>query len=462
MLVLDEAYLKFVMTQTSRRLFLIFALLLGMGSGALVYAQSHDADISKIKPPTLQVEVGGKKTLDPVVKAPCPEGRFVVDYTKQDGSKGSFDAAQGRDCLSIPWIGNIIVVWYKWLVSIIGILAVLVVMWAGILWMSSGGMPENINTAKELIMGALSGMLLVLGSWVLLNTINPDLVSLKNIVVPWTRNISLKRNFCSNGGGAPCGGLVNPVTNERCITERKGSSISDCCLKGGSSGCCIGTQCSASSPGVCVQVEDASFRCIDAKIAGTILCDPGKTYAKNIELYGVCKIGDTIAEPELLSSTTTYAGLQGQGVSECDTNKEYQTFSLVTTPASFEKMNAFRRDCINQHGVPSAFLNVLVEISPTPGFWGSFFAANGPTWVLSKITDLFNGTAYWFAIGQDGKPFERASLKGASQGKLDAAGKNVVISNDNIKEFFNDITSFNPINIEQINQGTRVKIKLRY
>ena len=73
---------------------------------------------------------------------------------------------------------------YKFLVGIAGILAVMVIAYGGIVWLFSGGSSEKISHAKELITGAIVGLLLALGSYLLLYTINPKLVNFTTFPVP--------------------------------------------------------------------------------------------------------------------------------------------------------------------------------------------------------------------------------------------------------------------------------------
>ncbi|PIR66577.1 MAG: hypothetical protein COU51_03505 [Parcubacteria group bacterium CG10_big_fil_rev_8_21_14_0_10_36_14] len=79
---------------------------------------------------------------------------------------------------------------YTYLVSIVSIVAVIMIMIGGLQYLTSvgnpraissakGGNPGAINSAKERILGAIVGLFLTLGSYFLLNTINPALTQLK-------------------------------------------------------------------------------------------------------------------------------------------------------------------------------------------------------------------------------------------------------------------------------------------
>jgi len=52
-------------------------------------------------------------------------------------------------------------------------------MYGGVIWLTSGGSTERISQAKQYISGAISGMVLLLASYLILNTVSPDLVALQ-------------------------------------------------------------------------------------------------------------------------------------------------------------------------------------------------------------------------------------------------------------------------------------------
>jgi hypothetical protein len=67
--------------------------------------------------------------------------------------------------------------------AIVGAVAVVAIVIAGINYMRSMGNPEVITRSKEIIGGALIGLFLILGSYLLLKTMDPRLVELK-LAVP--------------------------------------------------------------------------------------------------------------------------------------------------------------------------------------------------------------------------------------------------------------------------------------
>jgi len=70
---------------------------------------------------------------------------------------------------------------YNYGVGIAAIVATVVLMIGGFQWIIAGGSGEKIGEAKAWISAALSGLVLVLSSYTLLNLINPNLVNFKII-----------------------------------------------------------------------------------------------------------------------------------------------------------------------------------------------------------------------------------------------------------------------------------------
>ncbi|MDO8593264.1 MAG: pilin [bacterium] len=76
-------------------------------------------------------------------------------------------------------IANLVRAIYKYAIGIVGILAAVVLMIGGVLWIVAGGNATAIGEAKAWIGAALTGLVLALLSYTILATINPALVNLK-------------------------------------------------------------------------------------------------------------------------------------------------------------------------------------------------------------------------------------------------------------------------------------------
>lgn len=68
---------------------------------------------------------------------------------------------------------------YKFMIGLAGILSVIMLTIAGLMWLTAGGNASQIGKAKQWIGGSLTGLVLALLSYTILYTINPDIVELE-------------------------------------------------------------------------------------------------------------------------------------------------------------------------------------------------------------------------------------------------------------------------------------------
>ncbi|MCD4693740.1 pilin [bacterium] len=73
---------------------------------------------------------------------------------------------------------------YNWGIGIVGVLAGVVLIIAGMMWLTAGGNNTQVEAAKKWIGGALSGLVLALGSYFILFQINPELVKFRYYTLP--------------------------------------------------------------------------------------------------------------------------------------------------------------------------------------------------------------------------------------------------------------------------------------
>jgi hypothetical protein len=83
--------------------------------------------------------------------------------------------ASGRPALG-ACVGQV----YIWSIGIAGLLALFMMILGGYFYMTAAGNAQQAAKGKEFIMSALIGVVLLLGAYVLLNTINPNLVEFNN------------------------------------------------------------------------------------------------------------------------------------------------------------------------------------------------------------------------------------------------------------------------------------------
>jgi len=135
-------------------------------------------------------------------------------------------------------IGSYIKLFYNYAIGIVGILAAVVLMWGGVVWLTSGGSAERVKSAKEWIGAALSGLVLVLTSYLILSTINPDLVSFKSLNI--TETVEFEEGCCEykddNGyslaaaySSNKCGDLKGTFSPDKFLSADKTSCTDDGC-----------------------------------------------------------------------------------------------------------------------------------------------------------------------------------------------------------------------------------------
>jgi hypothetical protein len=95
-------------------------------------------------------------------------------------------------------IGDFLTYLYKYGVMIAGILATVMIIIAGLQWVASGGNSATVGKAKKRIFGAVIGLVLAVGSYTILETINPALVELRLPQVWMLNKIGLAPVSCEN------------------------------------------------------------------------------------------------------------------------------------------------------------------------------------------------------------------------------------------------------------------------
>src|SRR3989344_7903428 len=96
---------------------------------------------------------------------------LVLPFT---ASAQSGCVAMGANASALPRCVNQI---YTWSLGIAALLAVLVIIAGGYLITTASGSGEQTAKGKEMIVGAITGLVLLIGAYLILKTINPDLVN---------------------------------------------------------------------------------------------------------------------------------------------------------------------------------------------------------------------------------------------------------------------------------------------
>jgi hypothetical protein len=161
-------------------LFLIFCFSLFPSSAkAACWCSCNNGDLGNVNDSTVCsgscIEMGGMKgcyTSANPTNPTTPSG--PVQFVPQVPIPGyAFDASDS----STRNIANYVKAIYKYLIGIVGIVAAIMLMVGGVVWLTAGGSPERVKQAQDYIVGSLTGLALALGSF--LGMINPALVNFR-------------------------------------------------------------------------------------------------------------------------------------------------------------------------------------------------------------------------------------------------------------------------------------------
>ncbi len=68
---------------------------------------------------------------------------------------------------------------FNFLLIAAGLTALIMIIWGGVNYLTSAGDPSKARDAKKRVFAAILGLIILFSSWMILNTINPDLVNIK-------------------------------------------------------------------------------------------------------------------------------------------------------------------------------------------------------------------------------------------------------------------------------------------
>lgn len=101
----------------------------------------------------------------------------------------------GSGQINVPWISQYIIGIYKYSMGFAAILAVIVVMIAGFMYLTSAGNQQRIGQAKNFIIGAISGLVILASSYLILNLVSPQLTELGTIEIEAISEEQLETEF---------------------------------------------------------------------------------------------------------------------------------------------------------------------------------------------------------------------------------------------------------------------------
>jgi len=212
--------------------------------------------------------------------------------------------AQGNKKFCISWIGEYIAAIYKYAIGIVGILAAVVLMIGGVIWIVAGGSATMIGEAKAWIGASLTGLVIALCSYLILYQINPALTVFGPLGIAQVKKTEVPVAVSTAGcsweiavtGGACTSGVKSD--DEKCTSGKPDSESNYiCCCKkfGGNCQSVTTGSCSVANLGIFGdKAEQASAICQGESNgapgvgSGTDICADG-----NVASWGLFQINIT-------------------------------------------------------------------------------------------------------------------------------------------------------------------------
>lgn len=329
---------------------------------------------------------------------------------------------------------------YSYVVGIAGVIAAVLIIKGGFEYITAGGASERIGAAKKTIGSAVFGLLLVLASYMLLNTVNPDLVHLRLPNVYMVRHIVLGADWCKDvSSNKDSDGNEKKFALEKDGPDAKVKFDKDKTACGekflipdGDSKTCQGQFCKETTygPNVCAQFSKG-YACVVGVLSGEITSPsvPFPYIDNNLSLIGVCNEDGKEVVVETIDVAKDNAG------------KKLQNYVFKSKPAEIK--SKMEKEC--PKGVKGFFLGAEVN-DEGGGFTGA-------------------GCDDWFAIGRSGSMcntnLSKALLGHAPKNNIAWSCANLSFSS-NGKPPYNAslIPNSNLIPFDELLKGTSCNIQL--
>ena len=160
------------------------------GFGAKCASESCQVEYSACTDQAVKDKINGLNTKIELLPLTPPD--LQVDIPGFPKFSTELELDEQKTFYNIPWIAEYINAVYRWGVSIAAVLAVIMIIAGGLTWLTAGGNSKQVETAKTYIIGALTGLVLALGSYTILWLINPQLTLLKPLRIPYVQNVALE------------------------------------------------------------------------------------------------------------------------------------------------------------------------------------------------------------------------------------------------------------------------------
>ena len=107
---------------------------------------------------------------------------------------------KGEQTVDGGLLGKFAKVFYSYLLGLSGIVCVIILILAGFQWVTAGGNQNKIGEAKERIKNVITGLVLLASSYLIMYTINPELVKIKVLEIEYIDGITTQEGDAPDFG----------------------------------------------------------------------------------------------------------------------------------------------------------------------------------------------------------------------------------------------------------------------
>ena len=170
-------------------------------------------------------DAGGNKCIDKPKPVTTREEGSPLEFTPGVTIPGDNSPYVAGQAVKLPEstkaLADYIIAIFKYAIGVIGIIASIVLMFGGIRWLTAGGNADAISEAKTFIGGSLTGLILALGSFLLLSTINTSLVNFNIHAVKKIQNMDLGEPGCCKKAN----NTYETTTTDQCNEQVQGQKV---------------------------------------------------------------------------------------------------------------------------------------------------------------------------------------------------------------------------------------------
>ncbi len=280
----------------------------------------------------------------------------------------------------IKWI-------YQYGIQVAGGLAVVMIIVAGFEWITSGGSPEKIGSAKKRIGGAMMGLFLAVMSYFILNMVNPYLVNFRLPKIWKVNTLGLVPPYCDDVQGGKKVGLEKGVYDKSTSEAECGK---DYFVEGtGDGGTCKGMYCKGRDACVPFSVagnKKAAGKCSKEYLSIHYVADPSAQTSFK-EKDGFLSYLGAVAEAHLKLRVNEPEWLDEDGLDAGDYNTALAIMCDDSGSSYIDVFNGLDKGLVtrsevkvDQNNNPLAYWEYLLEISSASlqsGISGSYKCKQG-------------------------------------------------------------------------------------